>query len=102
MIECEPDLRKKLWRNAELMIRELKKIKAPVLDHSAPIIPVVLGDEQKTLEASQYLKEQGFYVPAIRYPTVPKGKARLRITVSAVHDEAEIKAFSKCLHAFLK
>lgn len=53
--------------------------------HPAAILPVILGGESEALEASKNLLEAGFLVPAIRFPTVARGRARLRITLSAGH-----------------
>jgi 8-amino-7-oxononanoate synthase len=53
------------------------------------IIPLVIGDEARTVEASAALRQQGVFIPAIRYPTVARGKARLRLTVSAAHAAAD-------------
>ncbi len=60
---------------------------------SAPrsaIIPILLGDEDKAVTASSALRAQGIFVPAIRYPTVARGQARLRVTVTAAHTRADI------------
>lgn len=92
LIESEPVLRQTLWRNVDLLMSGLKKAHAPILETRSPIIPVIFGDEKKTLDASKYLFDHGFFVPAIRYPTVAKGKARLRITLSSAHTEVEIQA----------
>jgi len=56
------------------------------------IFPWIVGDEQAALDLAASLKSEGFLVPAIRYPTVAKGAARLRITVTAAHQEDQIKA----------
>ena len=58
--------------------------------HPSPIIPVVLGSEQAALGASAALLEQGCWVPAIRPPTVPVGTSRLRVTLSAAHDDGDV------------
>lgn len=58
----------------------------------SPIIPHILGSEAKALEASALLLEKGFLAPAIRYPTVPRHAARLRLTVSAAHPPEAIAA----------
>jgi 7-keto-8-aminopelargonate synthetase-like enzyme len=58
--------------------------------HPSPIIPVVLGDEERALAASAALLAQGLLVPAIRPPTVPAGTSRLRITLSAAHADADV------------
>jgi 8-amino-7-oxononanoate synthase len=57
---------------------------------SAPIIPIILGDEQKALDAAARLREQKIFVPAIRYPSVARGAARLRITLTAAHSQDDI------------
>ena len=61
-------------------------------DVATPIQPILVGRNEDALRLSQGLLEGGFWVPAIRPPTVPAGKARLRITVSAAHTEAHIDA----------
>lgn len=57
----------------------------------SPIVPVVLADSKRALQASRQLRSQGFYVPAIRPPTVPQGTARLRFAFAATHSEADIE-----------
>lgn len=57
---------------------------------TSAIIPVILGDEGKALSAARQLMEQGMYVPAVRYPTVARGKARLRITLTAAHSREDV------------
>src|SRR5690348_5797979 len=61
------------------------------------IFPWIAGDEQAALRLSRSLYEQGFFVPAIRYPTVAKGTARLRITLTAAHEDAQIEALGEAL-----
>ena len=58
--------------------------------HPSPIIPIVVGDEDRALAASGALREQGILVPAIRPPTVPAGTSRLRVAVSAAHCGADL------------
>jgi len=58
--------------------------------HPSPIIPVVLGSEERALAASAALLEGGLWVPAIRPPTVPVGTARLRVTLSAAHRDEDV------------
>lgn len=59
--------------------------------HPSPIIPVVLGEESAALAASAELLERGLWVPAIRPPTVAPGTARLRVTLSAAHEDADVE-----------
>ncbi len=56
------------------------------------IFPIILGSSERALSASVHLAAMGFYVPAIRYPTVPRDRARLRVTLSAKHSPEQIRA----------
>ncbi len=67
-------------------------------NHPSAIIPQILGDNETTLAASAALREKGFLAPAIRFPTVPKGTARLRITVSAAHPANAVEALARELN----
>jgi 8-amino-7-oxononanoate synthase len=57
----------------------------------SPIVPIVVGTEDKALDASRLMAHEGFHVAAIRPPTVPKGTSRLRLTFTAGHPDAEIE-----------
>jgi 8-amino-7-oxononanoate synthase len=58
--------------------------------HPSPIIPIVLGSDERAMTASKALRDHGVWVPAIRPPTVAPGTARLRVTLSAAHTSAHI------------
>jgi 8-amino-7-oxononanoate synthase len=60
-------------------------------DAQSPIVPVVVGDAEQTLSASRMLADHGFFVAAIRPPTVPEGTSRLRLTFTAQHPDVEIE-----------
>jgi 8-amino-7-oxononanoate synthase len=74
----------------------------PLLPSRSPIQPVVLGDSARTLAVSEQLFAAGFWVAAIRPPTVPKGSARLRITLSAAHSEQQVDALIEALAKSLR
>jgi 8-amino-7-oxononanoate synthase len=61
------------------------------------IFPLIVGNEKAALDLAAALQTEGFLVPAIRYPTVAKGAARLRITVTASHEEAQIHALCEAI-----
>jgi 7-keto-8-aminopelargonate synthetase-like enzyme len=63
--------------------------KLPVVQSA--ILPLMVGAEAEAVALSERLLEAGVFVPAIRYPTVARGAARLRITVSAAHSSEDIK-----------
>lgn len=66
-------------------------------DGGSAIHPWVVGDEQASLDLSRSLLAENFLAPAIRYPTVGKGSARLRITVTADHDEGQVRALCEAI-----
>jgi 7-keto-8-aminopelargonate synthetase-like enzyme len=63
---------------------------------------LIIGNEQAALDLATALKTEGFLVPAIRYPTVAKGSARLRITVTAAHKEDQIEALCHAIKRLSK
>ena len=71
----------------------------PVAPSHGPIVPWLLGDAQRTLEASHKLAAEGVFVQAIRPPTVPRGRARLRITLHAKLSEADLDRAVNALSA---
>ena len=92
MSERGQERRDRLWRNVSLMKNGLSALGIQN-DSRSPIIPVIIGNEAATVEASRRLYERGIFVPAIRFPTVPKGKARLRVTVTAAHEQSDVEQF---------
>lgn len=66
-------------------------------DVLSAILPVIVGEEEMALRLSTRFRESGFLIPAIRYPTVARGSARLRITMSAAHTSAEVDALAACM-----
>ena len=75
--------------------QDATRIAAPA--KNSPIIPLVVGDEESALSLANRLWEDGIFVPAIRYPTVARGKARLRLTFSAAHESADIDRLAEAL-----
>ena len=81
---------KRLWANTKLFKRELKKRGFQFKGSETPIIPIHVGDAAKAYEFSQKLFEAGVFAPAVGYPTVAEGKARLRAIVSAGHKKEQL------------
>ena len=81
---------KKLWANTKFFRRELKKRGFQFQTSETPIIPMHVGDAAKAFEFSRKLFEAGVFAPAVGYPTVPEGRARLRAIVSAAHKREQL------------
>jgi glycine C-acetyltransferase len=81
---------KKLWANSKFFKRELKKRGFAFKVSETPIIPIHVGDAAKAFEFSKQLFEAGVFAPAVGFPTVGEGKARLRAIVSATHKRDEL------------
>jgi 8-amino-7-oxononanoate synthase len=79
--------RSKLWQLVSALASTLNP--QPSTPPSA-IIPILIGEEGKAVEAAAALREQGIFIPAIRYPTVARGHARFRLTLSAAHTQADL------------
>jgi 8-amino-7-oxononanoate synthase len=92
MSDAGHERRDQLWRNVSQMKNGLSTLGVQNESRS-PIVPIIIGDEVAAVEASRRLSERGIFVPAIRFPTVPKGKARLRVTVTAAHEPRDIEQF---------
>lgn len=90
-----------LWQRIGMFRRALVKIspKDPAItENGSAIHPIIIGDEQATIDLSRALQSEGLLVPAIRYPTVARGSARLRITLTAAHEEPQIRALVSALN----
>ena len=81
---------KKLWANTKFFKRELKKRGFQFGASETPIIPIHVGDAAKAFEFSKQLFEAGVFAPAVGFPTVAEGKARLRAIVSATHKREDL------------
>jgi glycine C-acetyltransferase/8-amino-7-oxononanoate synthase len=91
IIETEPELRQKLWSN----IRSFSQTA------ESAIIPLIVGDANKTMQLSAELFKRGFFVSGIRPPTVPNGESRLRITITATHTKEEIECLASLLQELI-
>jgi 8-amino-7-oxononanoate synthase len=95
IIDAEPQRRSVLHERSEELRRELRSRGVAPLDSSTgPIVPVLLEDAGRTMAVARALDERGFLVGAIRPPTVPRGAARLRISVTAVHTSEDVCALA--------
>jgi 8-amino-7-oxononanoate synthase len=100
ILSQRPELQARLHANTVLLRGALRESGIAVLGRDdSPILPVVIGDDAGALTLALALREEGFFVQAIRPPTVPEGGARLRITVSAAHTPDALRDFARALRA---
>ncbi|MBV8900448.1 MAG: 8-amino-7-oxononanoate synthase [Verrucomicrobia bacterium] len=92
-------LRQRLWTNVDELRKAVGSWAPP--EPASAIVPLKLGLEKDALAASAALRNAGIWIPAIRYPTVAKGTARLRVTVSAAHSPAMIAGLGRVLRTIL-
>jgi 8-amino-7-oxononanoate synthase len=96
-------LRRETWRREHLagLIRQFREgavqIGLQLMDSPTPIQPILIGDSAQALKLSRMLRDRGLLVTAIRPPTVPAGSARLRVTLSAAHSEAQVQLLLNAL-----
>lgn len=84
------ELVNRLWENSKYIKEKLKNAGFDIGHSQTPITPVIIGDEKKTSKMADRLNEEGVFVQGITYPTVPLGKARIRVMVSASHSKEDL------------
>ena len=99
LLEQSTELVDKLWANAKYFKEEMKKLGFDTGVSETPITPVMLGEAPLAQQFSRELFENGVFAMAIGFPTVAKGKARIRVMISAAHDNDDL---GQGLDAFAK
>lgn len=99
LIQEQPELIDKLWENTNFFRKGLQDLGFDTGKSETPIIPVIVGDERKTMELADRLFDEGVFAQGIAYPTVPRGKARVRTIVTAAHTQEDLQF---ALDAFAK
>jgi len=99
LLESSTELVDRLWENTRYFKAEMRRLGFDLGPSVTPITPVMLGEAPLAQEFSRRLFEEGVFAMAIGYPTVPKGKARIRVMISAAHSRDDLdrglEAFSK-------
>ncbi|HEX7194434.1 MAG TPA: aminotransferase class I/II-fold pyridoxal phosphate-dependent enzyme, partial [Chthoniobacterales bacterium] len=93
-------LRTRLWQNIGLLSERLEIERIYCRCPESAIIPVFVGAEERSLRLAEVLLENGFLIPAIRYPTVARGSARIRIALSAAHFSEQIEALATVINGW--
>jgi glycine C-acetyltransferase len=98
LVAGSDDQRATLHRNTELFRRRMVEERFDVLPGEHPIVPVMFGDAALAARIADVMLDEGVYVIAFSYPVVPKGKARIRVQLSAAHSGADVET---CVRAFV-
>ena len=98
LVEGSADLRARLTENAELFRRRMTEEGFDLLPGEHPIVPVMFGDAALTARIADEMQRQGVYVTAFSFPVVPRGKARIRVQLSAAHTSEQVE---RCVAAFV-
>jgi 8-amino-7-oxononanoate synthase len=94
------DRRARLWARVDQLKSALAHSEWKVSAQRSAILPLILGHEEAAMEMAAQLRARGIFIPAIRYPTVARGQARLRLTLSASHSAADVEQLlAALLHA---
>ncbi len=99
IIEEEPELRDRLWKNTEKMLRGYESLGFDTGDSQTPVIPIIVGDPMKVYEMCGLLFKNGVFVNPVVNPAVPPGRELLRTSYMATHTEEQL---DKVLGAFEK
>ncbi|MEQ9060514.1 MAG: 8-amino-7-oxononanoate synthase [Gammaproteobacteria bacterium] len=97
LLVADPAPRRRLHANIARFRAAAAAHDLPLAPSATPIQPLMLGDDERALAIAARLYAAGFYVRAIRPPTVPRGTARLRIVITAAHDAADLDALASAL-----
>jgi len=97
ILRDDPRLVDRVQRNATVLRAALKQGGLQVEESGSHIVPLVIGDAEATVAASQRALERGIFAQAIRPPTVPEGTSRLRLTVMATHTKEELREAARSL-----
>jgi 8-amino-7-oxononanoate synthase len=87
----------KAWDLANLLEHSADSAGVGIASPDSLIMPILVGDETRAVEVASKLRERGFFIPAIRFPTVARGSARLRITLTAAHSSNDVGQLASML-----
>jgi 8-amino-7-oxononanoate synthase len=102
LLRAEPERRRQLGENGELLRRELTAAGAPPLPGRGAVVAVPTGDEEVTAEAWRRAYDAGVYVNAVAHPAVPRGKGVLRLSVMATHTAEQLRYAAEVVAAAVR
>jgi glycine C-acetyltransferase len=97
IIDRNPQLVQKLAENTRYFRSEMTQRGFQIKEGIHPIVPIMLGDEKRTVEMARQMNQRGIFVVGFSYPVVPRGEARIRVQLSAIHTRAQL---DRAIHTF--
>ena len=90
IVERQPELVRNLAENTKHFREEMTRRGFQIKPGVHPIVPIMLGDEKRTVEMAKQMNKRGIFVVGFSYPVVPKGEARIRVQISAIHTRSQL------------
>lgn len=91
LVQSDPSFMERLWDNTKFFKAELERLGFDIMGSQTPITPVLFGETETAFAASRKLFEEGIFAVGLGFPTVPKGKARIRNIVTAEHTREDLE-----------
>jgi 8-amino-7-oxononanoate synthase len=91
IVEREPELRARLWSNVAYLRRRFAEEGIDIGKSTSQVMPVLVNNDAKVFAVAEMIQDRGLFLQPVTYPAVPKHKSRLRVSVSAAHDEADLE-----------
>ena len=101
-IDAHPERVQKLQDNVKYFCDTLRSAGFQIPPTASAIVPIIIGDEARALEISAALQKRGILIPAIRYPTVARGQARLRASLMATHTQEQLQTAAAAIAQAVK
>ncbi len=98
----EPERIKKLWDNIYYFKKLLTEANINFLNSTSQIVPIFIGDEKKTVKTARRLLEDGYFTSPVIWPAVKKSEARLRVTITSMHEYSHLESFVYALDKNMK
>ena len=90
LIDRNPQLVRKLAENTKYFRSEMTRRGFQIREGIHPIVPIMLGEEKRTVEMAREMNKRGIFVVGFSYPVVPRGEARIRVQISAIHTKDQL------------
>ena len=90
IVKDEPERRRRLWDNQRYFVKRMAALNYRLVSTDTPIVPIWLGEDEKTQQLAAAVRAEGLHVDAIKFPAVPLKSGRLRIQLNAGHRREDI------------